>query len=450
MIAYRGGGNLFLVVFGVLFALVFLFAERLVGVDEFHTLAFAYGFGWVLFFAYIISLYRRMPELLAAMLWQFLYFAGMLVSSTIISLGGDMYEIQAVGFANGIFWVVLLFFLVSCESQVLGLIFSRRVCVSRGVLLSRTFEFFVAKFFVYITLGLSFFILLRYGSPLLIGVNRIQYWGDVAPAYFSFVRVLVICTFFLISYFVVSSDGQRRGSIWYRLLLVLYIFLAFVLFGEKFSLFVFYIFAWLLLSSAVRGRREVRRTLRVMVFIFVFLLVNVGVVYELMGLGFEFIARRTPSEGQVLWSVLNENISVIGCGLYCSNTSGWTFLRAREFIDGRYLPLGTYLLNQITGTSLTGYFPSWQVLAFGLPISVVFHFLVSVLFGFVQGSVVSAIRQKRLLQAFLFYIFYFFLIAFWYVGNFNLLPALLFVLFLIIVFNISFFSFAKMNKNVCR
>lgn len=394
--------------------------------------------GWVGLGFYVYLFYREDYQFILSSFYQFFYFFGMMISSMLVSSGFYMYEIQRYGVANGVFWLVLAFAVMSYEFSYLGYrLNARTVLVGGGNRPSLQNSFFITSV-VYFVIFASAFILLRYGSPWSYELTRVQYWGEVAPGYLSFIRILLITSFLLVAANYLQVRGEGRKGYFQLLQIFLYIFFAVYLLGEKFSVLVMFAFMWLIAMVAHHDRGYVSHQFRRMVIFLMVALIGVGLVYEAMGLGYGFIMDRVALQAQVLWSVMEEGFLDIifgvnpGCSFDC-----FFALDGRDFATQRYLPALTYELSIESGTTLSGLMPSIAILLHGLPTAIILHFIFSFVIGIYQRKTVLNISVSKYMVAYLSFVVYFFLLAVWYVGNFQLLIPAVLVSLILLVFSSS-------------
>lgn len=395
-----------------------------------------------LFIFYLLSFYKKDYRFILSSFYQMYYYFGMIISSIVITSGSYMYEIQQQGWANGLPWIVVLFSVLCIESSYIGYRLVRfDFSVSHSNIIQKIFVITLIS----VTMLLSIYILLRYGSPLLHGVNRVKYWGLIAPSYLSPVRLLLVFSFYIGVMYFYFCRMKGKSVINMRLILLFHILMVPILLGEKVSIFIMLIFASLMVSSVYIDKNQADKLLRSVVFIVLSLIVMAALIYQEMGLGYDFVLKRIALQGQVLWSVLNEHKSNLIYGLLSESNFPMTIiLDGRDFIERRYLPFNTYMLNQETGTSLSGFSPAIQILMFGFPLTVLICFLFFIILGVVQKIALLSIARFDFIRSFLLFLIYFLLISIWFIWNLNLLVPLC-VFIMITLFS---FSIYKRTENV--
>lgn len=394
------------------------------------------------FLFYVFSFYKKDYRFILSSFYQMYYYLGMIISSVIITSGSYMYEIQQQGWANGLPWVAVSFSVLCIESSYIGYrCIKFKISVSHENIIQKLFVFFLIS----VATILSLYILMRYGSPLFHGVNRVKYWGLIAPSYLSPIRLLLVFSFYVGVLYFFYCKIKAKSLISIRLILLFHVLMVPILLGEKVSVFIMFIFSSLMVSSVWIHKDQANKLIKIVVLIVFMLVVIAAIVYQQMGLGHDFVFKRIALQGQVLWSVLNENNSNLIYGLLSESRYNITNLfNGRDFVAERYLPFNTYRLNQETGTSLSGFSPAIQILMFGVPLTVFICFCFFVVLGFVQKITLLSIAHFDFIRAFLLFIIYFFMISIWFVVNLNLLAPL--CLFIISAF--FSYSFYKRKENV--
>lgn len=378
-------------------------------------------FALLLFAAYIIKFYFDDYRFISSSFYQLFYYFGMLTSAAMISAGSHMYEVDDYGTANGVFWIIIIFAIVGLESAHIG--YKTNKIVNRTAQQKKINKIFL-KIFVYGTLTASLLILLVYGSPLHQeqGVTRVNFWGLVAPSYLSPIRILIFTTFFLAVVNFYQKKRLKKNILIEIMAILLYVIIAIFLLGEKFTAAIFFIFAWLIVRSSASSKNEVSKTFFKVFIVILISTSYVAFTYVNAGIGYEFILNRIALQGQVLWSTLNENFETLSFGTKLSpNIDFGQFTDIRKVIEERFLPSSTFDLNQISGTSLSGFFPAMPILIIGIPLAIVAHSFFSIYLGRVQAQLIIAIVNFDNIDAFLKYTIYYFLLAIWFVGNFNTL-----------------------------
>lgn len=425
--------------FTVLISSAFFFAEvfRVVVAENFRMLSYVVGVA--AYFYYLFSWRKVSPSYFGGLFYQIFYFVGILVSAFAISMGARMYEIAEDGLPNGVFWLIVIYSILSIEFGYFGFLFSRN---SFGKFLD-TFSVRSQKFLAYIFLLFIFivssYLLARYGGAFFSEFNRVQYWGQVAPSHFSFIRILIIPAFYYVAVFFIDENSKASKAKLY-LFVFLYIFMSVFLLGEKFSLFVMFIHAWLFVGTVLFRSDYLFFVAGKVFIVLITLLAAVALIYSSMGLGYDFVFSRIALQGQVLWSVLQENFQFLVIGTDWGNFFG---MEPKKFMAMRYLPSFTFEASQESGTSLSGYFPAMIIFYFGIPLSLIIVSALSWILGYIQGKAFSAVLKSKFLFGFLWYTVYFYSIAFLYAGNLNLIFVILVLMGMLFMYKIIFYRVFK-------
>jgi hypothetical protein len=386
----------------------------------------AYAAAWLAIGAYLLEAVKTAPKCMFSSLYQIYYFASLLVGTTSVAFGVRMIEIQKPGFANGAFWMMLICFIVTIEAIKFGYKLAEKSYRSPSKSYPSAPELAVAFALVGGIAAISFAILYLYGSPLTSGVNRVLFWSVIAPPFLSPVRILIFLTFFLVC--CLAFPSNRRGiATAGRIFLLIYLFLGVVLLGEKASLFIIYLSAFMFVFAAHVENVAITKLGFGLACVAIILMVGAAYVYETSGLGADFVFARLALQAQIPWSVLFEPEAVLadGIGYLGANLDIETL---REQISGRYLPPFILAAHSLSGTSLTGFMPTWQILFFGTLGSFLLMIIVCLFLGFVQFHIVQRVRQGQLILSLIIFSAHFQLLSIWYVGNFNVAPILLILL----------------------
>jgi hypothetical protein len=119
-----------------------------------------------------------------------------------------MFEVGEFGTANGTLWIALLLGTLAIHFQFIG--FARAI-ESAGLIRDRLSDSKSLSFlFVWLTLLISAAIIVMYGTPGAAGVNRILYWGNIAPAFLSPVRIAITLSIFVAAFLNVVDDVTRK------------------------------------------------------------------------------------------------------------------------------------------------------------------------------------------------------------------------------------------------
>jgi len=408
------------------------------------SMKLVYASGWIGIVSYIGIFLKRNFDAFLTSLYQIFYFMGVLIGSTLASFGERMYEIKMFGTGNGVFWFLVLSLLITSEAIQQGYKLFNPGTHRSFSILPPYWGNMVVKYTVLFIIICSLFVLLIYGSPVLLGISRTNYWGSAAPSFLSFLRILIILTFFWVSALSLNASGGITSSRIGKIYAALYVFLGLFLLGEKFSLFIMYMSSWLFVYAAKTNRTYPIKTVTGIISVIIIMAAQVTYRYEVAGLGVMFIFSRFTLQAQLPWSTFNEAAGILYFGLG-SVGEYINIFHLREIISDRYLPLNVQAAHEISGTSLSGFLPSWQILTFGIPISIIFLIIFGIFLGYLQATIVHYVRLKNIITAFFVFSFHFFLLSVWYVGNFNVINIIILLSFLFII---AYLSPRKLERGV--
>ncbi|MFA5490890.1 MAG: hypothetical protein WC284_17050, partial [Candidimonas sp.] len=204
-------GRLLLAAMLLLSSTVLYFVERADGGDWAN---WAHGLGMIALIYYLRRFYVDRKAVFLTGFYPIYYSVGMLLSSALVSGGIYMFEIAQFGNQNGIFWVMLAYFVLGLETSAIGYQFARHVHIGQGVL---RFSWASTKFVIYAltatALAASSVVFLLYGGPVLQGVDRVTFWRQYVPSFMSFIPTLVLQSFFFAAYYYLWARRDGRHSL---------------------------------------------------------------------------------------------------------------------------------------------------------------------------------------------------------------------------------------------
>jgi hypothetical protein len=376
---------------------------------------------------YFLQLHKDSPVFLYTSFYQVYSFIGIATSLIIIGFGTPMLEIAQDGNSNGSFWVILIFLTLGLETGRLGFdYFSSASALNIRKINRHTTEIIVFSVSA-VVLSIGIFILLKYGSPVILGVTRVAFWTNIVSGSLSLYPSLLGQTFFLCAFTYLNRRKRNEKNGKGLAIIVLYFLTTLFVAGEKFSTFIFYITAFFALSAGIYGGLTITKKI---VFTAITALVVLLSITTLNYLATDkdaiFLAYRIAMQGQLLWSVLSENAHTLmfgyasHCYFGCNNYESGT-----DFISAKYLPSGLWDSYQETGSGLTGFMPALPILTFGMPITLLIHLIVSFLYGGLQRALVRMIENCDLIASFLLFKIYFGLLVFWYASKDSAIPGVL-------------------------
>lgn len=368
-----------------------------------------------IFSAYTILLIKCNQTLFNLTMYQVYVFGGLLVSASLISLGLPMIEIVQDGFPNNTEVVLVIFYMCGMESNRFVFDKLKIIIPQQQIKLSQKREMYIAHSVVMIALLVSLYIFLKYSSPLILGVNRVDYWTNIIPDYLG-ISASIISQTFLFAIFIYFLNITQRKSIFIPALYILmYAIVAVVILGEKFSLFIAYsMMAFAFLAGFGLRINYSINTVLIMIAVTLTLLALVGINYIIDGNDFYFILIRAVLQSQLIWSVMNESSYVLIFGLdwtcyfSCNQASDGV-----EFISQRYMPADLFDGYKMTGAGLSGFMPALAILSWGFPLALIAHLLVSASLGFIQLKFLSSVKARSLLHTVIWWKIYFGSVILW-------------------------------------
>jgi len=363
------------------------------------------------------------------------YFLGMMVSSIIITSGALMIEINEFGTPNGIFWILLIFFMISLIFGNVGFKCGMFMTRHVNVHINKKQERFFISIFLGVVVSFCFYVLIKYSGPIFLEIDRVQFWNNVVPEYLKFLHSLLSQTYILFC-FLLLFKRDRFQDFYAKILFIILIIIIVLLLGEKFSAFILLLNALLVIRAG--DVKPIVLNVRILlnwILVILFISALISLHYADKEDGFGFV--RVALQGQLLWSVLNDSFKVLlqNDSFVCFFECG-QFSDARDFISYKYLPFPKYDYYQNTGTNLSGFMPAVQIMIFGLIAALLLHSLVSFLLGFFSGVLVKLINSENIFYAFILFKILFSITIFWY----TMLPASIFSVpfFLFVVLSIVF------------
>ncbi len=383
-------------------SLLMLIAEQNGFVKDSYASMFQ-GLGFLPFFALIISTYKKYNSFILTHVYQIIYFFGMLLSSFLLSFGVPMIEIGEVGTANGVFWLLMIYFIIGMIFTNLGFNYGEKtIYFQNNAKFSPKVEKFIILLTLLIPLIFSILIVIRYGVPEA-SSERTIYWGQVVPKNLAWVNSAVKQVFFFVSLAVIFPIYKSNKLS--KFMLVAYILTTVYVLGEKASAFIILLSAFMFVYAS-KKYLKVNLKLIFLILVFVVLILSMVIAsYRQSGYGDLFVLTRIALQAQVLWATLN--------------MPSFPFYRVEDFANipnifaipdymtFKFLPRNLYELYNETGSTISGFFPAFQLLYFGIWGSLVIQIFASILLGFVAGMSLAAIRAKSYILSYLIFKIYF-------------------------------------------
>jgi hypothetical protein len=406
----------------------------------------SWGFGWhYAIFVILIGWYLRMllRDNTAATLTSFYQIwagIGLLLSSAIIASGAEMIEIGATGTANGVFWMMLGFFVVGMEATVLGYRFGGGIHFPlRALRLPAGLDRTLMWALVLPALLLSLYVFVLTGGPILRGVDRVAFWRDVAPAGSRILPSLINQSFFFVAVVYLWQQRVAGSMSLPRLLLLSYLVIGLMVLGQKLSLFILFLNIWLVVLMGVRpGFRSRGRHILIFGIVLGLLLVVVGVSYISSDKELGFILVRGALQAQLLWSVAEASLDgglppprpdcYFGCDWYASGA---------DYISFMFLPMGLYDYYRDIGNAVSGFMPALPILTFGVPLTLLLHVLVGFVSGVLQRKITTALNVNQPIYGFLLFKLHFAVTLIWFAAQQAAILGMLTVLVLILLYRLA-------------
>lgn len=417
-------------------ATVSFFVERLGNGD---WAAWNYVIAFIILGFYLVILLRDHFAATLTSFYQIYYYLGMLASAAVISSGAHMIEIDRLGNANGLFWVLVIWFVAGMEATRIGYDFSGRVHFGQGIArLAPIINRVIILAVVGGVLAMAAYVFLVTGGPLLQDVDRVTFWRTMAPPGTSLLPSLVNQTFFFAAFYFLWQRRLKGGLLVPAFVIAGYILTALLVLGQKFSIFIVFLHTALLIIPGFFSKIHIKkRHILVAATIFVAILIYVAFTYILDNRGASFILTRIALQAQLLWSVLNDANAVPllpsepACHLRCDG-----FVSGMDYISKRYLPEVRYNHYSAGGTSLSGFMPALSFLTFGVLVSGLLHLVISFVLGFVQRKLVDSCDSGSAIYSFLLFKTQFSLVMIWFAAMNTALPGLAITLVLLFIFRV--------------
>lgn len=397
--------------------------------------------GFVLLVWYLWMFLRDRSAVLLTSFYQIFYSLGMLVSAAIISGGAHMIEVDQYGTQNGFFWIMMIYFVAGLEMTRVGYDCGGRVRLGPGVLRPPSGAGrLILLLVVGATLAIAAYVFVRTGGPLLRGVDRVTFWQTMAPSGTSLLPSLVNQSFFFAAFYFLWQRRSGRSMILPALVVIGYILTALFVLGEKFSAFIIFLNAWLLLLPGILpGFRFGSKHVAAVAVAMAALVVYTAASYVLDDKDMSFVVTRAALQAQLLWSVFDEPGAQVflpqqpGCYFGCG-----PFASGIDYISYRYLPEWRYNHYAEVGSALSGFMPALPILTFGTAASTLLHLTVTFTLGFAQRKMVASFSSGKPVYGFLLFKAQFSLTIMWFASSWGPLRGLILTLALIFVFRVAF------------
>ena len=417
----------------LLSSIFYLFSGSMVGgyVGSIYEL-----FVLTLFVGYLFSLYYVSPGFLVTSFVTVIYWLGLIVSALVIGHGVYLIEIAEYGARNGVLSFYVIAAVCHLELARLGYRFASAFFARYKFL---RLPAIIDRLTPVAMLGLVFLIMLSifmiYGSPVLLGVDRVAFWSEV-PFPLSLGRSLYYQSLIFVALKVCFLVIEARKGRAIFLIFVYSVIMIFVM-GEKFSGWMIAFGAFLsVLPGFVVFRRLRVKYVAVGLLVFFLLIAYVLYNYLAQGHGYDFLLTRLGLQGQIGWSIIRHGDVSFSPGEYVSCSFGCAeFGDARDLVSFKYATPLVYWHYLETGSTLSGFLPGLHVYLFGLILFFILSAVVSFGVGFFQRALVVAASSENYIATFLVYKIVFGLYLVWYTANAQAVAMLVlsFILFLLMM-----------------
>lgn len=419
-------------------SIVSFFVERHYGGELANWNHITGGLGMVW---YLRFLFKDCRALFTTEFYYIVYAIGMLISSALVSGGAYMIEITEFGNQNGAFWIVVAYFITGYEASRIGFSLAGKFRLGANPYrFSWRFNRLLIIILTTSALGVAASIFIRYGGPLLQGVDRVTFWRTIVPNDFSFVPSLLIQTFFFAAFYFLWIRHARKRSIMAAFLLIAYVLAALFVLGQKFSAFIIYIHTWLVISAALFHDFKIK-LLHIIGLTSVVILLSLSIIvsYTLLDHDAIFALVRVALQSQLLWSVLADEskLSLWPQDWICYFSCP-PFNSGADYISFLYLPYDMYNFYTDGGSVLSGFMPALSIITFGLIASLLTHILILFILGFIQRKILFSLTAGNMIYGFLLFKLHLGLTMIWFSAMTSAAPGLLTVFVSICIYRLFF------------
>lgn len=336
------------------------------------------------------------------------YFLFLILGTASVESGVYMLEIAEWGSPNGstalvLFFCILFINCLRASWHFFSLQFERTYIPSFNVKLERTFGVLVC----FIIILFCCFLIYRYSSPILLGIERSTFKAHFAPSWYTGLYSVFWQSFIIITLLWFFTDGIKKGV--FSLFVLIYFSIMFLVFGEKFTGLILLLFSLLAVYGA-QGRSFNLWAIITLASCGLIIFSLVFYSYFLIGREpLEFILLRVALQGQLIWSLVSDpSIDLVhsvdwGC-IVGSCTGGESLADA---ISKKYLPTDQYFHYLEAGNALSGFMPATHIFAFGLPTALVLCILFATIYGAAAAFFATAVRSRNLFMSVLAYKLFF-------------------------------------------
>lgn len=438
--------KIFVALFIVAYSIISFFAERVNGGE---WASWNHALGLILFLFYLKLNYNERNALFFTSFYFIFYIAGMLASAAIIAGGAFMFEIAEFGTPNGIFWIILIYFLLGFESSAFGYRLGGTFHAGLNV---KKLNWRHERFFTYlvtsVALTLSLYVLIAYKGPIILDINRVTFWTNHVPSYLRLLPLFIAQSFFFAAFYFLWNKKEKKNFNLSLLIICAYLLSGYFVLGEKFTFYIFFGVIFLAILPGVYPQIKLKTT-HIFKFALVLLLLFALVLFVYLSQGKDagFVLVRIALQAQLLWSVFSETVIPLAPNKwYCFFGCGGFFSGA-DYISFKYLPIDTYLLYVKGGTRLSGFMPALPIITLGVILSLIFHVITFVFLGFIQRKFLVAVSEKNLIYSYLLFEVYFSAALIWLAAAQSSVPRLMLAICIIICYRLAFPAFKSNHSS---
>lgn len=239
-------------------------------------------------------------------------------------------------------------------------------------------------------------ILLVYGSPLMLGIDRFNYWQNIAPIGYRHMHSLIPQFSFLISFAYITNMLEKKTAIiWFALSLVILI-----LGGEKFSGLVAILFYAMLPIVILKNiQLSFKGIIYAILFVSILVLLVFYNYYQIYGESFLLkFENRLILQGQMNWAIHEmSTFNIISINDIYKSFFGFNAeIGERGIYMLMYLvaPEATVSMYQNDGVTFTAPFPANIEYFWGKLFAPIIIFFISALAALFLGLLYSAIKAR--------------------------------------------------------
>lgn len=389
---------------------------------------------------YLFKIAKETPKYFFSHALFFYYYLALLTGSVLAETGAIMIEINQTGSLNGSTLLAILTLLVFVHvSRFFFSLTLKKIQNSPFPSFDRKIETSLSLLFAVISLLLSAYHLFKFGSPIILGLERSTFFSNIGERWGEQLYTAALHTFpFCAALYVIAE--RKALKITSAVFIALYFFTVVFVFGHKASALILLLSILLVFYGATDGRLTTKLTITLLTFGFS-ILTLVYIHYSFLNRNpIEFISTRLALQAQLLWSVVEDpSLSLISANFLHCLTGCREADSLNDLITQRYLPAYLYDFYRETKTSLSGFHPATQIAAFGALAFFFLHSMIAALTGAGLAILCKLIHEKSALISAILFKLYFAIYYFHFVvsveaiaSNLTALCAFLLILYTLI------------------